>query len=136
MKGVCLRTLESTWRPCCARRSSPKRRRAHDRRQKDDPRGPMGPTDGAALAGHHATPDRAPVSLARQNSEAVTGACTMTKGRLSGRLFCEGRSLYESKSCAVSPHVRTLRDVLLAEEGRSIPLDGRLELFLRHRTRR
>jgi hypothetical protein len=35
------------------------------------PVGPMGPTDGAALAGQHADPDRAPVSLARQNAEAV-----------------------------------------------------------------
>jgi hypothetical protein len=36
----------------------------------DDARGPMGPPDCPALADHHATPDRAPVSLARQNSEA------------------------------------------------------------------
>jgi hypothetical protein len=48
-------------------------RRALERRQEDDARGPLDPTDGAALAGQHATPDRAPVSLARQNSEAVTG---------------------------------------------------------------
>jgi hypothetical protein len=61
--------------------------RADDRRQKDDARGPMGTPDGAALAGQHATPDRAPAGLARQNSEAVTGACTMTRGRLSGRPF-------------------------------------------------
>ena len=55
--------------------------------KRDDARGPMGPSDGPALADHHPTPDRAPVTLARQNSEAVTSACTMTRGRLSGRPF-------------------------------------------------
>jgi hypothetical protein len=58
-------------------------RRALERRQEDDARGPLDPTDGAALAGQHATPDRAPVSLARQNSEAVTG------------VYDEGRAAFE-----------------------------------------
>jgi hypothetical protein len=56
-------------------------------------------------------------------------------GRLSGRLFFTGRShFYEG--CAVSPHLRTPRDVLLAEEGRRVPLGWRSELLLSHRTRR
>jgi hypothetical protein len=44
--------------------------------------------DGAALADHHATPDRAPAGLARQNSEAVMGACTMMRGRLRPPFSC------------------------------------------------
>src|ERR1700722_17941016 len=64
------------------------------RRQKDDARGPMGPPDGPALPGQHATPDCAALAdhanpdcataaLAAQKSEAVTGAYAMTRGRLS-----------------------------------------------------
>src|ERR1700733_3743332 len=53
-------------------------RRARDRRQKDDARGPMGPPDCPALAGHHATPDCSTAALACQNSEAVMGGDTMT----------------------------------------------------------
>jgi hypothetical protein len=50
--------------------------------------------------------------------------------------FHTGEPRLRIQECAVSPHVRTLRDVLLAEEGRHVPLDGRFELLLRHRTRR
>ena len=50
--------------------------------------------------------------------------------------FHTGEPRLRIQECAVSPPVRTLRDVLLAEEGRHVPLDGRFELLLRHRTRR
>jgi hypothetical protein len=57
------------------------------------PRGPLDPTDGAALAGQHATTDRAPVGLARQNSEAVTGACTMARRAAFGPPFSFSRGV-------------------------------------------
>jgi hypothetical protein len=80
MEAAGQQRMDGRWALCSAFRShgvgctAPNKSRPDDyRRQKDDARGPMGPTDGAALAGQHATPDRAPAGLARQNSEAVTG---------------------------------------------------------------